>query len=98
MRNVIAEMPAEDVAKFAPRGMDYELQRQFYDTADAAYAPSIAAILSYIPAAQIIFGTDYPYVSIENNLKELRERHLNARQTQAITSDNVLRLMPRLPV
>ncbi len=96
MRNLIAEMPAEEVAKFAPRGMDYELQRQFYDTADAAYGPSMAAIQSYIPASQIIFGTDYPYVSIESNLKELRERHLNARQMQGISTDNVLRLMPRL--
>lgn len=96
MRNLIAEMPAEQVAKFAPRGMDYELQRQFYDTADAAYGPSMAAIQSYIPATQIIFGTDYPYVSIESNLKELRERHLSGRQMQAIERDNVLRLMPRL--
>jgi predicted TIM-barrel fold metal-dependent hydrolase len=97
MRNLIAEMPAEEVAKFAPRGMDYELQRQYYDTADAAYAPSMAAIQSYVPATQILFGTDYPYVSIENNLKELHERHLNGRQMQAIARDNVLRLIPRLP-
>jgi len=96
MRNLIAEMPADEVAKFAPRGMDYELQRQFYDTADAAYGPSMAAIQSYVPATQIIFGTDYPYVSMESNLKELRERHLDRHQTQAIERDNVLRLMPRL--
>jgi len=96
MRNLIAEMPAEEVVKFAPRGMDYELQRQYYDTADAAYAPSMAAIQSYVPATQIIFGSDYPYVSIESNLKELRERHLGGRQTRAIETDNVLRLMPRL--
>lgn len=96
IRNLIIEMPAEESAKFAPRGMDYEIQRQFYDTADAAYAPSMAAIQSYIPASHIIFGTDYPYVSIESNLKELRERHLSGRQMQAIETDNVLRLLPRL--
>ncbi len=96
MRNSIAEMPAEEVAKFAPRGMDYELQRQFYDTADAAYGPSMAAIQSYVPATQIMFGTDYPYVSMESNLKELRERRLGDRQTQAIQRDNVLRLLPHL--
>lgn len=96
MRNVIAEMPAAEVAKFAPRGMDYELQRQFYDTADAAYAPSMAALQSYIPASQILFGTDYPYVSIESNQNELRQRHLSTRQLQAILRDNSLRLMPQL--
>lgn len=97
MRHLISEMPAEQVAKFAPRGMDYELQRQFYDTADAAYAPSMAAIQSYVPASQILFGTDYPYVSMESNLQELRARRLQGRQAQAIERDNVLHLMPQLP-
>jgi predicted TIM-barrel fold metal-dependent hydrolase len=96
MRNVFSEMPADEVAKFAPRGMDYELQRQFYDTADGAYAPSMAAIQSYIPATQIMFGTDYPYVSTEKNVKELRERRLPQAQLQAIQRGNVLRLMPQL--
>ena len=56
----------------------------------------MAAIQSYIPASQIIFGSDYPYVSMESNLKELRERRLNGRQMQAIETENVLRLMPQL--
>jgi 6-methylsalicylate decarboxylase len=96
MRNLIAGMPSERVARFAPRGMDYELQRQFYDTADGAYAPSMAAILSYIPVTQIMFGTDYPYVSIESNARELHERRLPKAQMQAIQRGNVLRLMPQL--
>jgi predicted TIM-barrel fold metal-dependent hydrolase len=98
MRNLISEMPAEAVAKFAPRGMDYELQRQFYDTADAAYGPSMAAVQNYVPASQVLFGTDYPYVSMESNLKELRERRLGGRLTEAIERANVLRLMPQLSV
>ena len=96
MRNSLAELPADELARFAPQGMDYELQRQFYDTADAAYAPSMAAIQSYIPASQIMFGTDYPYVSNENNLTELRARHLPKGQLQAIARGNALRLLPQL--
>ncbi|HEY0747907.1 MAG TPA: amidohydrolase family protein [Steroidobacteraceae bacterium] len=96
IRNLIADMPADEVAKFAPRGMDYELRRQYYDTADAAYGPSMAAIQSYIPASQIMFGTDYPYVSMESNLKELRERRLSSALMRGIERDNVLRLMPQL--
>lgn len=96
MRNLVSGMPPESVAKFAPHGMDYELQRQFYDTADGAYGPSMAAILSYIPATQIMFGTDYPYVSIEENARELHDRHLPKMQMQDIQRGNVLRLMPQL--
>jgi predicted TIM-barrel fold metal-dependent hydrolase len=96
MRNVLAGMPAESVARFAPRGIDYELQRQFYDTADAAYGPSMAAIRNYIPRTQIMFGTDYPYVSKEKNAQELHERRLPGSEMQAIQRGNVLRLMPQL--
>ena len=96
MRHLIAGMPPESVAKFAPQGMDYELQRQFYETADGAYRPSMAALLSYIPATQIMFGTDYPYVSIEENARELQERHLPKPQMRDIQRGNVLRLMPQL--
>lgn len=98
MKNLIAGMPPESVEAFAPRGMDYELQRQFYDTADAAYAPSMAAIRSYIPRTQILFGTDYPYVSIENNAQELRERRLPKSDMQGICRGNMLRLLPQLAV
>ena len=75
-KNALAGMSAQDIAKFAPKGVDYELRRQFYETADAAYGPSMAALLQYVPVTQILFGTDYPYVSIESNAQELVARHL----------------------
>jgi predicted TIM-barrel fold metal-dependent hydrolase len=96
MRNAISEMPGERVAQFAPQGIDYELRRLFYDTADAAYAPSMAAIMSYVPASQILFGTDYPFVRVETNIGELRQRQLASSDLAAIQRDNVLRLMPQL--
>ncbi len=96
IRRIVESMPAQHVSKFAPRGVDYELQRQFYDTADAAYGPPMAAIQNYIPPTQIMFGTDYPYVSIELNAKELHERHLSPAEMAAIQRGNALRLMPQL--
>ena len=98
MRNVLAGMPPETVNEFAPHGMDYELQRQFYDTADAAYAPSMAAIRNYIPHTQIMFGTDYPYVSIENNVEELHKRRLSMAEMREIGRGNATALMPQLSV
>jgi 6-methylsalicylate decarboxylase len=96
MRNAISEMPGDRVAGFAPKGIDYELRRLYYDTADAAYAPSMAAILSYVPASQILFGTDYPFVRVETNANELQQRQLGPSELAAIQRDNVLRLMPQL--
>jgi predicted TIM-barrel fold metal-dependent hydrolase len=96
MRNAVSEMPQDRVAQFAPQGIDYELRRLFYDTADAAYAPSMAAIMSYVPTSQILFGTDYPFVRIETNARELHQRQLTSAELAAIQRDNVLRLMPQL--
>jgi predicted TIM-barrel fold metal-dependent hydrolase len=96
MRNAISEMPQERVAQFAPQGIDYEFRRLFYDTADAAYAPSMAAIMSYVPTSQILFGTDYPFVRVETNARELHDRKLAAADMAAIQRNNVLRLMPQL--
>ena len=84
IRYVFKGMPADKVAEFAPRGMDYELQRQFYDTSDAAYGPSVAAIQNYIPHTQIMFGTDYAYVSFESNATEFHERRLSASEATAL--------------
>jgi predicted TIM-barrel fold metal-dependent hydrolase len=96
MRNAISEMPGDRVAAFAPQGVDHELRRLYYDTADAAYAPSMAAIMSYVPASQILFGTDYPFVRVETNISELQQRQLSPSELAAIQRDNVLRLMPQL--
>jgi len=57
MKTVIAELPPDEVSRILPHGMDYELQRQFYDTADGAYGPSMAAVMNYVPHSQIMFGT-----------------------------------------
>jgi predicted TIM-barrel fold metal-dependent hydrolase len=89
-------MPGDRVAAFAPQGIDHELRRLYYDTADAAYAPSMAAIMGYVPASQILFGTDYPFVRVETNTSELQQRRLSPSELAAIQRDNVLRLMPRL--
>jgi predicted TIM-barrel fold metal-dependent hydrolase len=96
MRNAISEMPQDRVAQFAPQGIDYEFRRLFYDTADAAYAPSMAAIMSYVPTSQILFGTDYPFVRIETDATELHQRQLTSAEMAAIQRDNILRLMPQL--
>jgi predicted TIM-barrel fold metal-dependent hydrolase len=84
-----------DIAEIAPDGIDAEFKKLFYDTANSFYAPTIAALTSYVPETQIVFGTDYPYLSTGQNLDGLRKLVTPA-QMAAIGRDNAVRLLPRL--
>jgi 6-methylsalicylate decarboxylase len=86
----------KDIAEIAPEGIDAELKKLHYDTANSFYAPTIAALTGYVPGTQILFGTDFPYLTIGQNLDGLRKLGLSAAQMAAITRDNAVRLLPRL--
>jgi predicted TIM-barrel fold metal-dependent hydrolase len=83
----------KDIAEIAPDGIDAELRKLYYDTANSFYAPTIAALTSYVPSTQILFGTDFPYLTIGQNLEGLRKLGLSAAQMAAITRDNGFRLL-----
>src|SRR5712671_1924908 len=74
----------KDIAEIAPEGIDAELKKLHYDTANSFYAPTIAALTSYVPDTQILFGTDFPYLTIGQNLDGLRKLGLSAAQMAAI--------------
>jgi 6-methylsalicylate decarboxylase len=83
-------------ADFLPDGIDFELKRLHYETANAAYAPNMAALLKYVPITQVLFGTDYPYVSVTENVSDLGKVGLAADDLKAIESSNAMRLIARL--
>jgi predicted TIM-barrel fold metal-dependent hydrolase len=84
-----------NVKEFAPEGIVGELARQYYDTANATSAPTIAALLKMVPASQVTYGTDYPYFQLDQN-KDLHQLGLSAADIQAIESGNAMRLLPSL--
>ena len=84
--------------KAAPNGVDHELKRLYYETANAAHKPNLSALLSYVPVSQVLFGTDFPYVTVGNNADTLRRFGLAPADLQAIEYGNALRLIPRLKV
>jgi predicted TIM-barrel fold metal-dependent hydrolase len=86
-----------DIAKVAPDGVMAELGRLNFETANAAYAPSMDALLDIVPLSHVVFGTDFPYVSCEENLKSFGALKLAADARAAITRENALRMIPRLP-
>jgi predicted TIM-barrel fold metal-dependent hydrolase len=46
--------------------------------------------------SQILFGTDYPYVSVVENANDLMKAGLSPADLKAVETDNAIRLMPRL--
>lgn len=86
----------KDLAEIAPRGVLYELARLHYDTANAYFVPTMAALLKLVPASQVLFGSDYPYFTLEQNVAGLAEIPLTGVERHAIDRGNAVRLMPRL--
>ena len=85
-----------DIAAIAPDGIDRQFQKLFYDTANSFYLPTMAALRSYVPASQILFGTDYPYLSLGQTIDGLQALGLTPPEFQAIMGDNATKLIPRL--
>jgi predicted TIM-barrel fold metal-dependent hydrolase len=80
---------------FAPDGIEAELRRLHYDTANATSAPTMAALREFVPATQITFGSDYPYFPV-SQIEALRKMSLSPDDLAAIESGNAARLLPRL--
>jgi predicted TIM-barrel fold metal-dependent hydrolase len=87
-----ARAPAMGIA---PDGIESELRRLHYDTANATHPAAMAALLRLVPVSQVTFGSDYPYFPL-NQLESLRQLGLLPAQIQAIESENAIRLIPRL--
>ena len=86
----------KDVATIAPNGAEAMLQTLHYDTANSTTAPTMAALRAFVPATNILFGSDYPYFSFEENVEGIDALALTTAERRAIERDNALRLLPRL--
>jgi predicted TIM-barrel fold metal-dependent hydrolase len=86
-----------DLARIAPDGIVAELARLNFETANANYQPNIDAALDLVPVSHLVFGTDYPYVSVEANVKSFGTLKIAPDVRRAIARENALRLIPRLP-
>ena len=55
-----------------PNGYLSEAQRFYYDTAQVPTAAPMAALMKLIPCSQVLFGSDYPYVTAAATSEGLR--------------------------
>jgi len=86
----------KSLAARVPNGVEAELKRFYYDTAQAAHPYALASLTRLIPVSQIVFGTDYPYRTASDHVKGLADFGFSARDLLAIDRDNAVRLMPQL--
>ncbi len=86
----------KNLAARVPNGVEHELRRFYYDTAQAAHPFALASLTRLVPVSQIVFGTDFPYRTAADHVKGLADYGFSAGDLRAIDRDNAVRLMPRL--
>ena len=93
----LVKMPVIEprLAARVPNGVLHELKRFYYDTAWAAHPMALASLTRLVDVSQILFGSDYPYRTGEDNVKGLYEYGFSASDLRAIERGNALRLLPR---
>jgi len=82
-----------------PKGVIYELQKFYYDTAQAFNPYTMPSFRKFVPTSQILFGTDFPLGggSAAIVAKGLRDNGgFTDAELRAVERDNALRLLPRL--
>lgn len=90
---MVSTPPYKD--KFTREGVNGELTRFYYDTAQIANAVTIGALAKLIPVSQIVYGTDYPYRTGADHTKGVTANFSGA-DLAAIDRENALRIIPRL--
>jgi predicted TIM-barrel fold metal-dependent hydrolase len=56
----------------------------------------MSALLKVVPVSQVVFGTDYPFRTAEEHVRNLAGCGFSAAELRAIERDNAVGLLPRL--
>lgn len=94
----LIKMPVIDrkLEAHVPNGVLHELKRFYYDTAWAAHPWALSSLLQLVPVQQVLFASDYPYRTSEDNVKGLIAYGFSESDLNTIWRDNAMRLIPRL--
>jgi predicted TIM-barrel fold metal-dependent hydrolase len=79
-----------------PDGILPELRKFYYDTAQSANPAAMSALLKVVPVSQVVFGTDYPFRTAEEHVRNLAGCGFSEAELRAIGRDNAVALLPRL--
>jgi predicted TIM-barrel fold metal-dependent hydrolase len=84
-----------EMAQRLPKGVLFEIQKMYYDTANAFNPYTLPTFTKLIPTGHILFGTDYPFARAETVAKGLAAYTFAAAELRAIERTNALELFPR---
>jgi predicted TIM-barrel fold metal-dependent hydrolase len=76
-----------------PHGMHYELNKMYYDTAQAQDAEAMGALLALVPQSQVLFGTDFPYGTSKAVVDGLAALKWPADLAMAVARGNAMRML-----
>jgi predicted TIM-barrel fold metal-dependent hydrolase len=79
-----------------PNGVLYEIQKMYYDTAQAANPYTLPTLTKLVPASHLLFGTDYPFQRAETGAQGLAAFGFSATDLRGIERNHALELFPRL--
>lgn len=85
----------KSLASRVPDGVLAELQRFYYDTAQASHPGALAALSKMAPISHMLWGTDFPFRHGDEYVKQLGEYGFTAGDLRKIERDNALALLPR---
>ena len=96
----LVNLAVPEVAKNMPKGLEYYLNKFYYDTALSAYPATFACLEKLVQGTQILFGSDYvfaPAPAISLTVKGIREyKGFDKEAVGAIERGNAIALFPRL--
>jgi predicted TIM-barrel fold metal-dependent hydrolase len=81
--------------KFTREGVQAQLNRFYYDTAQVSVIGTVGALAKLVPVSQIVYGTDFPYRTAADHTKGLANI-FSGDDLKKIDRENALRLLPRL--
>jgi predicted TIM-barrel fold metal-dependent hydrolase len=86
----------KDLKARLPEGPIHYLQQFYYDTANASTVYPLASLMKLVKPTQVLFGTDFPFLTASATAAELRETRLfSDADLNAIDRGNAVGLMPK---
>jgi len=81
------------LAARVPEGAAAALSRLYVDTASVTGKPAMAALIAWLPAGHILYGTDFPWGQLRASRAALERVELSPEQLSGIESGNAAALL-----
>jgi 6-methylsalicylate decarboxylase len=92
----VAAAKTPKMAPQFPRGFVAEASKLYYDTAWTTNPEAMSALSKLVPISQILFGTDFPYLTAADQIRDLKDcGAFTAADLEKIENQNALAILPR---